>query len=97
MPKTETSLRSGNGRVAAGKPAADHQTAARAIPEILLLRAPEVAKVLGISRALAYRWMASETLPVLRVAGSRMLRCPRAALLAWIEQRTSPPQGGEAA
>ncbi|MGA2144413.1 MAG: helix-turn-helix domain-containing protein [Bryobacteraceae bacterium] len=95
MPKSETSLRGGNGGAAAWKPVADRQTAPSA--EALLLRAPEVARLLGISRALAYRWMSSEVLPVVRVAGSRMLRTPRAALLKWIAERTSPPQGGSAA
>jgi excisionase family DNA binding protein len=54
----------------------------------LLLRGSEVAKELGISRALAYRWLQNGTLPVVRVRGSKAVRCPRAALLEWIETRT---------
>ena len=52
----------------------------------LLLRGPEVAEELGISRALAYRWMASGILPTVRVA--RAVRVPREALLAWIASQT---------
>ena len=54
--------------------------------EPLLLRGPEVAEALGISRALAYRWMASGILPTVRV--SRSVRVPREGLLRWIEQQT---------
>ena len=54
----------------------------------LLLRGREVAKELGISRALAYRWMQNGVLPVVRVGGSRAVRVPRGALLHWIDQRT---------
>ena len=48
----------------------------------LLLRGIEVAKELGISRALAYRWMQNGTLPVVRVPGSKAVRVPRDALPA---------------
>jgi excisionase family DNA binding protein len=58
----------------------------------LLLRGIEVAKELGISRALAYRWMQNGTLPVVRVPGSKTVRVPGAALLAWIESRTERPK-----
>jgi excisionase family DNA binding protein len=54
----------------------------------LLLRGIEVAQELGISRALAYRWMKNGTLPVVRVPGSKAVRVPRGALLAWIETNT---------
>lgn len=54
----------------------------------LLLRGTEVAELLGISRALAYRWMAAGVLPTVRVPGSRSVRVPRGALLNWIDQRT---------
>lgn len=57
--------------------------------QTLLLRGGEVAEELGISRALAYRWMASGVLPTLRVAGGRSIRVPRAGLLRWIEQNTT--------
>ena len=55
--------------------------------ERLLLRAPEVAAMLGISRALAYRWIMDGTLPSVRIR--RAVRVPRAALLAWIAARTA--------
>jgi excisionase family DNA binding protein len=53
----------------------------------LLLRGREVAEEL-ISRALAYRWMQTGVLPVVRVPGARSVRVPRAALIAWVESRT---------
>ncbi len=63
----------------------------------LLLRGREVAAELGISRALAYRWMQSGVLPVVRVLGSRSVRVPRAALLAWIDRQTENPGEKKAA
>jgi len=66
------------------------------------LSAPEVAALLNISRALAYRWMQDGTLPALRAPVGRVVRVPRAALEAWIEEHTrragaagdKPSQGG---
>ncbi|MGA2148498.1 MAG: helix-turn-helix domain-containing protein [Bryobacteraceae bacterium] len=55
----------------------------------LLLRGHEVAEVLNISRALAYRWMAAGILPVVRVPGGRSIRVPQQALLKWIETNTA--------
>jgi excisionase family DNA binding protein len=63
----------------------------------LLLRGVEVAEVLGISRALAYRWMAGGVLPTVRIRGSRAVRVPREALLDWVERNTQQPAGGAAA
>ena len=57
-------------------------------PERLLLRGGEVARMLGISRALAFRWMKTGVLPTMRVPGARTVRVPRAALLKFIEERT---------
>ncbi len=57
----------------------------------LLLKGTEVAEMLGVSRALAYRWMANNTLPVVRVPGSRSTRVPRADLLDWVERNTTRP------
>jgi excisionase family DNA binding protein len=57
----------------------------------LLLKGTEVAEMLGVSRALAYRWMASNTLPVVRVPGSRSTRVPRTELLRWITANTQQP------
>ena len=56
------------------------------LPESLMLRGGEVAQALGISRALAYRWMAMGILPTVKVRSA--VRVPRAALLAWIEKNT---------
>jgi len=54
----------------------------------LLLRGGEVAIALGISRALAFRWMAEGVLPTVRIAGARTVRVPKKALDAWIEANT---------
>ena len=54
----------------------------------LLLRGGEVAEVLGISRALAYRWMQERKLPVVTITGSRSIRVPREALMEWIREQT---------
>jgi excisionase family DNA binding protein len=61
-------------------------------PEPLLLKGGEVAEALNCSRALAYKWMASGLLPVVRVPGSRSIRVPRDALLAWIKENTQLPE-----
>lgn len=53
-----------------------------------MLRGGEVARLLGISRALAFRWMQTGVLPTIRVPGARTVRVPRGALLKWIEQGT---------
>ena len=60
----------------------------------LLLRGTEVAAALGISRALAYRWMQDRTLPALHAPAGRMVRVPRAALEEWIEKYTCTGKGG---
>jgi excisionase family DNA binding protein len=62
----------------------------------LLLKGTEVAELLGVSRALAYRWMADNTLPVVRVPGSRSTRVPRSELLDWLEANTHRPAGNPA-
>jgi excisionase family DNA binding protein len=54
----------------------------------LLLRGREVAASLGISRAQAYKWMKNGTLPTVRI--SRAVRVPHGALMAWIDENTSP-------
>jgi excisionase family DNA binding protein len=60
----------------------------------LLLRGGEVAETLGISRALAYRWMQNGTLPTIRV--SRSVRVPHDGLLRWIERNTHNADGAVA-
>jgi len=64
------------------------------INERLLLKGTEVADSLGISRSLAYRWMAGGVLPVVRIEGTRTLRVPAEGLRKWVEDRT---QTGKAA
>ncbi len=58
----------------------------------LLLKGGEVAQALGVSRALAYRWMQNGILPVVRVSGARTIRVPAAALLKWIDKNTQQPE-----
>jgi excisionase family DNA binding protein len=60
--------------------------------ERLLLRGGEVARMLGISRALAFQWMQKGILPTIRVPGGRTVRVPRSGLLEFIEEQTR--QGG---
>jgi excisionase family DNA binding protein len=52
-----------------------------------MLRGCEVADALGISRALAYRWIAAGILPAVRI--SRSVRVPSEALHDWIRRNTS--------
>lgn len=52
----------------------------------MLLRADEVAVVLGVGRSKAYELMASGELPVIRIG--RLVRVPRHALDQWIADRT---------
>ena len=84
-----------------GGNAAVHGTSIPLTPDQLLLRGGEVARILGISRALAFRWMQTGVLPTIRVAGARTVRVPREALLEWIKHRTgggggtsAPPASG---
>jgi excisionase family DNA binding protein len=63
-------------------------TAVLATPVDRLLRGGEVAALLGISRALAYRWMQAGILPVIRVPGARTVRVPQGALDEWIRAHT---------
>ena len=51
-----------------------------------LLRVEEVARVLGIGRTKAFEMVARRELPVIRIG--RLVRVPRAALDAWIADRT---------
>jgi excisionase family DNA binding protein len=52
----------------------------------LLLRASEVAAILGIGRSTVFELAASGELPVVRIG--RSVRIPRHALYRWIEERT---------
>jgi excisionase family DNA binding protein len=51
-----------------------------------LLRVEEVARLLGIGRTKAFEMVARRELPVIRMG--RLVRVPRAALDAWIAERT---------
>jgi len=52
-----------------------------------LLRAVEVAQLLGVSRSKVFEMMAAEELPVVRIG--RCVRVPRAGLADWLSQRIS--------
>lgn len=54
--------------------------------DALLLRAGEVAELLGLSRSKVFELMATEVLPVVRIG--RSVRVPRAELYEWLRQRT---------
>jgi excisionase family DNA binding protein len=56
--------------------------------EPLLLRGGEVARLIGCSRAQAYRLMQRGVLPTVRVPGGRTVRVPREALIEWIKANT---------
>lgn len=56
----------------------------------LMLTVPEVANVLGISRAGAYELARSKGFPVLNI-GSRIV-VPKEKFAVWIEQRVSENQ-----
>jgi excisionase family DNA binding protein len=63
--------------------------------EPMLLRAAEVAELLGISRAKAYRLMQRRELPV--VTFGKSVRVPREPLLDFIRAATQPPANPAAA
>jgi excisionase family DNA binding protein len=52
----------------------------------LLLKAEDVARLLGIGRTKVYEMMASGELPVVRIGTA--VRVPRQRLLDWIEENT---------
>jgi excisionase family DNA binding protein len=53
--------------------------------EPLLLRASEVARLLGIGRSKVYEMMQTGELPTVRIGSA--VRVPRAALYGWIDKR----------
>ncbi len=55
-----------------------------------ILRAPEVAKMLGLSPARVYALAAAGAIPCWRVGRARYF--PKRALLRWLEQ-AGPPEG----
>ena len=56
----------------------------------MLLRAEEVARLLGIGRTKTFEMLARGELPVVRIG--RAVRVPREALYRWIESRTFQPE-----
>ena len=59
--------------------------------EPLLLRAAEVAKLLGLGRSKVFAMLAAGELPVVRIG--RSVRVPRAALEHWIAEHTQHANG----
>ena len=59
----------------------------------LLLRVPETAEALGISRSKAYEMIAAGELPSIRVRDS--IRVPYDDLLAWITDKKEAARAGE--
>ena len=53
---------------------------------VVLLRAVEVARLLGLSRSQIYQMMAGGQLPVVRIG--RAVRVPKRALAEWIRTNT---------
>ena len=59
--------------------------------EPLLLKAGDVAKLLGLGRSKVFAMLAVGELPVIRIG--RSVRVPRAALEGWIAERTQHANG----
>ena len=59
--------------------------------EPMLLRAAEVAKLLGLGRSKVFAMLAAGELPVVRIG--RSVRVPRAALEHWIAEHTQHASG----
>jgi excisionase family DNA binding protein len=59
--------------------------------EPLLLKAGEVAKLLGLGRSKVFAMLAVGELPVIRIG--RSVRVPRAALEGWIAEQTQHARG----
>jgi excisionase family DNA binding protein len=57
-------------------------------PERLLLKAPEVARRLGLARSTVYEMMASGEITTVRKG--RAVRVPVHAITKWIESNTQP-------
>ena len=66
------------------------QTVYKSYSELpLMLSVPEVAAVLGISRAGAYELVKGNDFPALKI-GSRIV-VPKDKLIAWVDEKTSAP------
>jgi len=57
-----------------------------------LLRALEVAAILGLSRSKVFQLIASNDIPSVRIG--RAVRVPSAGLRRWIEEQTEKQRGG---
>ncbi len=62
-----------------------------ALLEQRLLKATEVQRILGLSRAHVYRLMKEEILPTVRIRGA--IRVPYQDLARWIESHKKPGLG----
>jgi excisionase family DNA binding protein len=62
--------------------------------DIVLLRAVEVSRLLGLSRSQVYQMMADGRLPVIRIG--RAIRVPKRALSEWIRANTTSPLDAKA-
>ena len=64
----------------------NHYTSFENMP--LFLSAPQIAQILGISRAGAYELMHSKSFPTMKI-GVRRYVVPKKKLLQWMEQQFS--------
>ena len=55
----------------------------------LMLSVPEVAAVLGISRAGAYELVRSDGFPALKIGGRIVV--PKEKFIKWVDEKTSAP------
>ncbi len=60
--------------------------AKQALEQPVLLRAGEAARLLGISRSMVFKLVATKQLPAVHIGTA--VRIPAAALPAWIQART---------
>ena len=66
------------------------QTVYKSYDELpLMLSVPEVAAVLGISRAGAYELVRSDGFPALKIGGRIVV--PKEKFIEWIDEKTSAP------
>jgi excisionase family DNA binding protein len=73
----------------------DAQAERRESDDVVLLRAVEVSRLLGLSRSQVYEMMGDGRLPIIRIG--RSIRVPKRALSEWIAANTQAVQkGGDA-
>ncbi len=61
-----------------------------------LLSYRQVEQLTGLPVGTLYAMVAQQTIPHVRL-GKRLVRFPKADLMAWLRQHTVSPRGGEAA